>query len=697
MPQKPTITDIRSWFGFVNQLAPFLAAAPIMEPFRDLLKKKQQSRHVYWDENLQRKFECAQEVICKLARDGLAFYDKSRPTIALTDWSREGIGFVVLQQYCVCNTATAPFCCKNGWKIALCGSRHLSQAEAGYAAVEGEALAVVWCLKKARLLLLGCPNLTIVTDHRPLVKLFGDRALSDVANPRLFRLKEKTLQYKFVIKYLPGKRNCAADFLSRFPALCARPDDEDHELEDEMTVAVTMATVDAMQREELVMDEDTVLSAATDDPVYQLLLAKVSTNDWCEHKVQEVACLRPFYNVRSRLSTANDLVLYTYEDGYVRLVIPECLRQQIATNLHAGHQGLDSMLRRARQTVYWPGMEGDLQYQRNQCEACNVHAPSLPEEELALSPPPDYPFQRTVVDMFQLNGYMYMAYADRLTGWLEIAHFPHGTTSQRLMKVLRTYFTRWGAPEEISTDGGTNLVSDEMSSFFKRWAVKVRLSSAQYPQSNGRAEAAVKTAKRIIRSNTGEGGTLDCDRASLAILEYLNTPIRIVNKSPAQLTIGRQLRDGVPKARLHYMVDAHWIQALNNRETQMAENNDKIIASRTSRRHSPLYIGNRVRIQNQATKLWDRTGTIVEALRHRQYNVRLDGSGRISLRNRRHLSIIHAPRPSHESGLPPTSPANLPDAPPSMPDAPPNIPDAPPTRPRRRACRPFWQSDYDLS
>ena len=33
MPEKPTITDIRRWFGFVNQLAPFLATAPIMAPF----------------------------------------------------------------------------------------------------------------------------------------------------------------------------------------------------------------------------------------------------------------------------------------------------------------------------------------------------------------------------------------------------------------------------------------------------------------------------------------------------------------------------------------------------------------------------------------------------------------------------------------------------------------------------------------
>ena len=39
MPEQPSITDVRSWYGFVNQLAPFLVTAPIMEPFRDLLKK----------------------------------------------------------------------------------------------------------------------------------------------------------------------------------------------------------------------------------------------------------------------------------------------------------------------------------------------------------------------------------------------------------------------------------------------------------------------------------------------------------------------------------------------------------------------------------------------------------------------------------------------------------------------------------
>ena len=164
----------KSWFGFVNQLAPFLATAPVMSPFRDLLKKPS-SKKVYWDEQLQAKFNQAQDIICKLSKDGLTYYDKSRPTAAVTDWSREGIGFVILQQYCNCTSVDAPFCCKEGWRISLCGSRFLTSAEAGYAAVEGEALAVAWCLQKARLFLIGCPNLTIVIDHRPLAKLLDNR------------------------------------------------------------------------------------------------------------------------------------------------------------------------------------------------------------------------------------------------------------------------------------------------------------------------------------------------------------------------------------------------------------------------------------------------------------------------------------------------------------------------------------------
>lgn len=172
MPDNLSISDIRAWYGFVNQLAPFLAKAPIMNTFRELLKKPV-GRQVYWDDQLCINFHQAQDTICQLARYGLAYYNKTRPTAAITDWSKEGIRFVILQQYCDCPSTTTPFCCKRGWHLTLCVSCHLTTAEAGYVAVEGETLAIVWCLQKARLFLLGCPYLTIVTDHRPLNKLLG--------------------------------------------------------------------------------------------------------------------------------------------------------------------------------------------------------------------------------------------------------------------------------------------------------------------------------------------------------------------------------------------------------------------------------------------------------------------------------------------------------------------------------------------
>ena len=465
MPSQPTITDVRSLFGFVNQLAHILATAPIMEPFRDLLKKPT-GRKVYWDEQLQQKLTQAKETICELTKNGLAFYDCTRPTAAITDWSREGIGFVILQQYCSCVSPEAPLCCKGGWRLALCGSRHLTPAERGYAPIEGEALAVAYCLHKARLFLLGCSNLSLVTDHRPLVGLLGDKALTDVTNPRLFRLKERTLQFKFTIRYLPEKKNCAADFLSRYPSMRSPPSVLDEEQDEELTVAMAVATVAALDlQDNLTLDEDTVLQASRDDPVYKLLLARVLAGDWHPQRSQELACLRPFYGVRERLDVSRGLVTYAFEHNHPRLVVPDLLRKQVTTHLHAGHQGINSMLRRARQAVYWPGIEGDLRHHRPSCDTCNTHAPSQPPEQLRFTPPPVHPFQQTVRDLFQLEGHDYIVYADRLTGSLEIAHLPEGTASDKIKDVLRHHFTRWGAPEQLSMDGGTNLGSEGMKIF----------------------------------------------------------------------------------------------------------------------------------------------------------------------------------------------------------------------------------------
>ena len=55
----------------------------------------------------------------------------------------------------------------------------------------------------------------IATDHKPLLKILGDRKLEDIANPRLLKLKEKMLRWQFDVIHVPGKIHVGPDTLSR--------------------------------------------------------------------------------------------------------------------------------------------------------------------------------------------------------------------------------------------------------------------------------------------------------------------------------------------------------------------------------------------------------------------------------------------------------------------------------------------------
>ena len=63
----------------------------------------------------------------------------------------------------------------------------------------------------------GFDNLIVAVDHKPLLKLFGDRSLEDIHNPRLRHLKEETLRYQFKMVHVPGKKHRVADVICRHP------------------------------------------------------------------------------------------------------------------------------------------------------------------------------------------------------------------------------------------------------------------------------------------------------------------------------------------------------------------------------------------------------------------------------------------------------------------------------------------------
>ena len=132
----------------------------------------------------------------------------------MPDFCKTGIGYLLMQKKCHCEKIT-PYCCTGGWHLVLAGSRFTKDAETRYAPVEGEALACEWGLENAKHYTLGNPKLLIATDHKPLVKILGDRKIEDISNPRLVKLKEKTLRWHFDIMHVPGKIHIGPDTLSR--------------------------------------------------------------------------------------------------------------------------------------------------------------------------------------------------------------------------------------------------------------------------------------------------------------------------------------------------------------------------------------------------------------------------------------------------------------------------------------------------
>jgi len=159
-----------------------------------------------------------------------------------------------------------------------------------------------------------------------------------------------------------------------------------------------------------------------------------------------------------------------------------------------------------------------------------------------------------------------------------------------------------------------------------------------YPQSNGRAEVAVKTAKRIIRETTSTGGSLQNDKAAFAILQYRNTPLHDINLSPAQILFHRQLRDAIPNHPHHYQLHSDWLEAAQKRGKIQQDRNQVIIYNynKPARTLQPLTLGALVVVQGK-NKKWEDQGHIVDILPYRQYRIRLVGSNHITLQNRRFI------------------------------------------------------------
>ena len=634
-----------------------------MRPFKPFLSPK---TPFVWNEELQMCFENSKASIINAIKEGVSIFDLNKPTCLRSDWSNQGIGYYLSQKHCKCLSST-PDCCEDGWKLTLAGSRFLTGAEQRYAPIEGEALGVAWALEQTKYFTLGCKSLlVVVTDHKPLVEILGDKNLDQISNPRIFRLKQRTLPWCFEMAYLPGNTNSAADAVSHYPSSSNGENSKDDNTADIFLIGAEVLShypspngslTDGDLAEiawvgRLVRDVVTctailwseIVTESAADPTLALLVSTLK--DGFPQNICELdSSLAPYWNIRNSLVVEDDVVWYNN-----RVVLPPSLRPRALEVLHSAHQGVSAMEDRARGIVYWPGITYDIQITRNSCTDCCKNAPSQASLPAMVPEIPSTPFESIFADFFEASGYHYLVAGDRLSGWVEVYSSPVGSSragSSGLIAHLRTLFATFGVPLTMSSDGGPELSATTTTDFLTRWGVHHRKSAAYHPQSNGRAEVAVKKAKRLLKSCIGPGGSLNNDKFLRGMLQLRNTPDPECKLSPAQVLFGRTLRDAFsfvnrcPKFE-NQAIQPIWREAWTAKEdalrTRFAGTVEKL--NLHARQLPQLQIGERVFIQNQTgthPNKWDRSGVVLETLGHDQYSIKVDGTGRITNRNRRFL------------------------------------------------------------
>ena len=535
------------------------------------------------------------------AEDGpiLQFFDPSLPTTLMTDASRTGLGYILVQYDQARHT-----------RLITCGSRFLSVAEKNYAVVELECLAVQWAVAKCRLYLAGI-EFKILTDHKPLLGIMNGRELEAINNLRLQRIMSKLLGYSFKVKWIAGKNHEIADALSRAPVF--QPEEEDRA--DVLVQTLRVTEIDPALKK--------IIGYAEHDQDYQAIVDTIAQ----KKKLSDLPKSHPaqvFKNQWDYLSFQHEFGLITYNE---RIVVPEEARKGVLETLHIQHTGQTKTFQNARQLYFWPFMKNDINHLVGSCEKCIKLLPSQTTEP-RIQTTASRPFEAISVDLGSLDGKDYLIGADRYSGWPMVVKLDRLETSA-IIKVLEEWIVDIGKPLKIRSDGGPQFRTE-----FRDWCeergIVHELSSPYHPESNGHAEVAVREMKHLLDK------TESWEKFRHALLEWRNSP-RFDGLSPAQWVFSRRQR--TEAIALPSAYDKIPDQVMRDHESKRGQMMEKIKENADSgkRTNFELVVGTRVVIQHPKTKRWTTNGVVLEMKSNRRTYVIEKENGKRSLRNRKFL------------------------------------------------------------
>ncbi|XP_064475491.1 uncharacterized protein K02A2.6-like [Ornithodoros turicata] len=248
------------------------------------------------------------------------------------------------------------------------------------------------------------PPLTIETDHKPTESI-ARKPLSK-APPRLQRLLLDVQQYALTITYKKGTELVTADLLSRDCVNVETTEECTSDLQVMAIVLMAQETWEELKRN-FARDED-----------FQAVV-KLVTEGWPNNTHELTEPTKLYWSFRDELSVYEG-VLFRGD----RLVIPKSWRGRLLKQIHMGHSGINSCLKRARETVYWPGMSSNIKDHVERCSSCQETERMPQREPLHMKEVPSLPWERVATDLCSFEGQTYIVIVDSYSGYLDFKALP---------------------------------------------------------------------------------------------------------------------------------------------------------------------------------------------------------------------------------------------------------------------------------
>ena len=185
-------------------------------------------------------------------------------------------------------------------------------------------------------------------------------------------------------------------------------------------------------------------------------------------------------------------------------------------------------------------------YIQNACDSCAIcaqYSNTAGKEPMRSLPLPTLPWQLVSHDLCEHNKRPYLVTVCHYSDWIEVAEL-EDTLASTIIQKTKSHFSRFGVPRFVHTDNGPQFISKDFKGFANSYGFSHSTSSPYHPKGNGRAEAAVKVAKSMLKKSTD---------FQAALLNYRNTPPQGHAYSLAQQMLSKRTRTLLPAAN-HLLV-----------------------------------------------------------------------------------------------------------------------------------------------